>query len=99
MTTFLRTPVEVAEGAVQQPFGNAGVATNDTLQIAFLGSTPDEATAQQIVALRSEVDECHITRREVHRNYRHTISTATFSALKLGKILGMPATLCKATSV
>ncbi|HEU4323279.1 MAG TPA: DUF1697 domain-containing protein [Roseiflexaceae bacterium] len=97
--TFLRTPAEVAAVAAHRPFGEGREAAGDTLYIAFLGSTPDEAAVQRLLALRNEVDDFHIHGREVYWGCRRTVSTSTFSPAKLEKILGMAATLRNATTV
>ncbi len=99
VATFLRTPADVVAVAAHRPFDEVGEAAGDTLYIAFLGGVPGEESAQRLLDLRNEVDDFHIHGREVYWGCRRTISTSTFSAARLEKLLGMPATLRNATTV
>lgn len=96
VATFIRTTSEVAEIASCQPFNDA---EGHALYIAFLATPPGDEAAQKLLAFADEVDEFHITGREVYWLCRKKMSESAFSGALLEKTLGMQATLRNSTTV
>jgi uncharacterized protein (DUF1697 family) len=100
VATFLRSPTELAAIATYQPFPEFDSTENGSaLFIAFLPSTPSDAAAQKLLALRTTIDDFCIHKRELYWLCRAKASESTFSGARLEKTLGMPATVRNSTTV
>jgi uncharacterized protein (DUF1697 family) len=96
VATFIRTASEVAEIAHFQPFKDA---EDHTLYIAFLAAPAGNETKQKLLSFTNEVDEFHVTGREVYWLCRKKMSESAFSGALLEKTLRMQATLRNSTTV
>lgn len=100
VTTFLRTPSEVAAIAHYQPFPTADLAGDGhMLYIAFLTTAPSQAAHDRLMTFRNDVDDFHVQKREVYWLARQRMQASTFSGALLEKTLGLPATLRNVTTV
>ncbi len=96
VATFIRTTSEVAEIADYQPFTDS---EGHTLYIAFLAAPPGGEAKQKLLSFANEVDEFHVSGREVYWLCRKTMSESAFSGALLEKTVGMQATLRNSTTV
>jgi uncharacterized protein (DUF1697 family) len=97
VSTFLRTPDEVARAAVFQPFPEA--PENSTLFVGFMAASPIAEVCERVAGCRTPVDEFHVHEREVYWLCHKRFSDSPFSGAKLEKALGMPTTLRNLTTV
>jgi uncharacterized protein (DUF1697 family) len=97
VTTFLRTPAEIARAAAYQPFPEA--PDDSTLYVGFLASSPSAEVQAKVAGCRTPVDEFHVREREVYWLCHKRFSDSPFSGAKLEKALGMPTTLRNLTTV
>ncbi|HXU34457.1 MAG TPA: DUF1697 domain-containing protein [Thermoanaerobaculia bacterium] len=97
VTTFLRTPAEVAHAAAFQPFPEA--PEDSTLYVGFLAAAPSVEVQAKVAGCRTPVDEFHVHEREVYWLCHTRFSESPFSGAKLEKALGMPTTLRNLTTV
>jgi len=100
VATFLRSSAELAEIAYYQPFPAAELDTPiHALYIAFVRAAPTSAAQQKLLALRNEINDFQIHKREIYWLCRTRSSESGFSGALLEKTIGMPATLRNATTV
>lgn len=98
--TFLRSPAEVAAVVDHQPsFDSGPFAEGNSLVIFFLKEEPEEEARRKLMALRTEIDDFHIHRREVYWLCRTRISDSKISGGLLEKTLKLPATMRNVTTV
>jgi uncharacterized protein (DUF1697 family) len=97
VTTFLRSPAEVARAAAYQPFPEA--PDDSTLFVGFLAAAPSAEVQVKVAGCRTPVDEFHVHEREVYWLCHKRFSDSPFSGAKLEKALGMPTTLRNLTTV
>lgn len=88
VTTFLRTPGEVADVAKYKPFKVKGEALN----VAFIAEPPDEATVKKLMTYKNEIDDFHVHGREVYWLCQIKQSESKFSNAAFEKIIGRRAT-------
>ena len=100
VTTFLRTPEELAGVANYQPFPLEEKGSDaPALYVAFLTTTPSPAAQKALLAFRNEIDDFYIQGREVYCLARRNLGASTFSGAALEKTLGLPATMRNITTV
>jgi uncharacterized protein (DUF1697 family) len=100
VSTFLRTPAELAKIVQHQPFAPADVnAPGSSLYIGFLAEPPEPAAQEKIVACRTAVDEFHVHKRELYWLCRAKLSQSLVSGAVLAKALGMPTTMRNVTTI
>jgi len=97
VSTFLRTPAEVARAAAYQPFPKA--PDDSTLFVGFLAASPSAEVCEKVVGCCTAIDEFHVSEREVYWLCHKRFSDSPFSGAKLEKALGMPTTLRNLTTV
>ncbi len=97
VTTFLRTPAEVAHAAAYQPFPDA--PEDSTLYVGFLAASPSAEVQAKVVGCCTAIDEFHVHEREVYWLCHGRFSDSPFSGAKLEIALGMPTTLRNLTTV
>lgn len=88
VSTFLRTPQEVAAVAKYKAFKVKGEALN----IAFIAEPLDKESIQKLLALKNEIDDFHVHGREVYWLCQVRQSDSKFSNLLLEKTIGRRAT-------
>lgn len=93
VTTFLRTPAELAALASYQPFSRPELESAAALNVAFLKSPLDETTVGKVQALTTPIDRFHIHEREIYWLCQKKQSESTISNLVLEKTTGKPSTL------
>lgn len=99
VTTFIRTPAELA-GVSQHPaFPKVDLATGKhLLYVAFLKGHPDSDAVQRLMKFRNEIDDFHLHDRELYWLRRMGGDSAVAGPL-LEKTLRMPATTRNITTV
>jgi len=100
VATFIRSTTELATIAHYQPFIEAELkAEGNTLYIDFLPDPPDEEAKQKLRLLTTEVDDFHLSGRELYWLCRKKFSESEVSGALLEKTLGMQGTLRNSTTV
>jgi len=97
VTTFLRTPDELAAVVAHQPFPAADPAAEHALTVTFLKAAPGEEARQKLMSLRSEIDDFHVHQREAYWLCATRTSDSKFIGFE--KVLRMPATSRNVTTV
>jgi uncharacterized protein (DUF1697 family) len=97
VSTFLRTPQEIARVAAYQPF--PGAPQESTLYVGFLAAYPSAEVQAKVAGCRTPTDEFHVHEREVYWLCHKRFSESPFSGAKLEKALGMPTTLRNLSTV
>ena len=100
VATFLRTPNELAATAFHEAFPGSGVGSAGyPLYIAFTRApVPAEAEAT-LLGFHTDTDDFHIQGREIYWACRTSLGQSSFTAARLEKIIGMPATMRNVTTV
>ncbi len=91
--TFVRTDAEVAAIASQEPFSPDAVTGAATFCVAFLKRPPTPEQLRQLMALRSEVHDFHVSNREVFWLSKLKQSDPAFAKVQLERVLGGTATI------
>lgn len=100
VSTFLRTPAELAKIVQHQPFAPDELnAPGSTLYIGFLSAPPERAAQEKIVACRTAVDDFHVHKRELYWLCRKRLGESLVSGAALAKALGMPTTMRNVTTI
>jgi len=89
---FLRTVPEVAAIARYQPFDAQKLKTAAALNVAFLADPVEAECAKAVLALKTEIDEFHVSGREVYWLCRMKQSDSKFSNTRFEKIIRARAT-------
>lgn len=99
VATFIRSIVELAAIARYKPFGEAELkAEGGTLYIGFLAGSPDEEAKQKLRSLITEVDDFHVSGRELYWLRRAKLGDSRISGALLARTLGVQ-TLRNSTTV
>ncbi len=93
VTTFVRTPAEVAKVAAYQPFPPSAMEMAAAFNVAFLSQTLEGTAVQKLMALKTDIDDFHVHGREVYWLCRKKQSDSTFSNAVLEKTLRLRSTL------
>jgi uncharacterized protein (DUF1697 family) len=93
VASFIRTPQEVAAVVRHPAFPQPALDSAGAFNVAFLSTAPTPASIQQLLALRTEIDDFSVHGREVYWLCRVKQSESTLSNAALEKALGMPATM------
>ncbi|OGO38390.1 MAG: hypothetical protein A2Z03_11850 [Chloroflexi bacterium RBG_16_56_8] len=93
VATFIRTSTELAAIADYRPFKPSELGSAAALNVAFLAGPLDAASKQNLMALRTAIDDFHVHGREIYWLCRKRQSESTFSNNVLEKTLGQPSTL------
>jgi uncharacterized protein (DUF1697 family) len=100
VATFIRTTAELAAIARYNTFVDEELKVEgNTLYIAFLADSPSEEAKEKLLSYITEIDDFHISGREVYWLRRKKMSESKFSGALLEKILRMQATLRNSTTV
>lgn len=100
VATFLRTVPEVKSIAEREPFGAAGHQPDvHAVYIGFMASEPEYKAQTKLLTQNSDLDEFHVSDREVYWLTRGKVSDAKFSGATLEKLLGRAITLRNSTTV
>jgi len=100
VTTFIRTPSDLADIATYEPFPDSQAETEGTtLYVSFLPTPPDSEAQLKLEAYCTEVDAFHVRGRELYWLRRMKMSDPAYPVPPFGKALGMPSTMRNATTV
>jgi uncharacterized protein (DUF1697 family) len=77
----------------------ATFSTSVSLYIGFVGASPEEEVTKKLMTYRSDIDELHVSGREVYWLCRSRMSESAFSGALTEKTLRMPATFRNVTTV
>lgn len=100
VATFIRTTAELAAVADYKPFIEADLKTEGhVLYIGFLANSPGEEAKQKLRSLTTEVDDFHVSGRELYWLCRKKLSESEVSGALLAKTLGMQMTLRNSNTV
>jgi len=93
--SFVRAPEELLAITEYKPFSEEDLnAAGNTLYVGFLTSRPAQAAEVKLLSLATEVNDFHISEREVYWLCRAaTFTDAAFSGALLEKAIGMQTTL------
>jgi uncharacterized protein (DUF1697 family) len=101
VATFVRAVPELEAVARYQPFGDSELKAEDAavLYIGFLADPPGEPAKQKLLSFATEIDDFHVSGREVYWLCRKKFSDSGFSSALLEKTLGMKITLRNSNTV
>jgi uncharacterized protein (DUF1697 family) len=97
VSTFLRTPGELAALVRHEPF--PGRDESAALWVGFLKAELSRESRDRLLAFRTAVDEFESRGREAFWMHRTRMSESTVTGAKLEKALAMPATFRNVTTV
>lgn len=92
VSTFLRTPAQVAAIARCQPFPEQAHAHAGAFVVGFVGAPLDTAARKKVLALATDVDSFHVKGSEVYWLCALRQSDSKFSNAAFERALGIPAT-------
>lgn len=93
VATFIRTDAELEGIASYKPFKQSIINGATALNIAFLSDKLDEKSKQNLMKLRTDIDDFHVNGREIYWMCLKKQSESTFSNAVLEKALGIQSTL------
>ena len=100
VATFIRSTAELDTIASYKPFQAAELtAEGCVIYVGFLADTPSDEAKQKLKSLSTEVDDFHVSGREVYWLCRTSFSESQFLGARLEKTFGMKATLRNSTTV
>ena len=100
VATFIRSTAELDTIASYKPFQAAELtAEGCVIYVGFLADAPSNEAKQKLMSLSTEVDNFHVSGREVYWLCRTSFSESQFSGARLEKTLGLKATLRNSTTV
>jgi uncharacterized protein (DUF1697 family) len=99
VTTFIRTPRELADIANYQPFRQSDLDAAAALNIGFLTEELDDRLKQKLMTLKTAIDTFHYHNREIYWLCQKKQSESTFSNAVLEKTLGLRSTWRGASTI
>lgn len=99
VTTFVRTPAELATVAARVPFPPAAVAKAKGLYVGFLHTPPTTEAVDKLLALRSNIDDFQVHGREFYWLANEGMGKSKISNVTLERILGLRTTMRSVTTV
>lgn len=100
VSTFLRSPSELAEIVRYKPFPESEIAKSHALYIGFLQTPPSAEAKKKLLSVDSKIDRFHFHGRELYWLLSaRSIKETKFSGPLLEKTLGQPTTLRNVTTV
>ena len=100
VATFIRSTVELETIARYKPFRATDLSGEGSrIYIGFLADTPSDAAKRKLMSMSTEVDDFHVSGREVYWLCRTKFSDSNFSGARLEKTFGMRVTLRNSTTV
>lgn len=89
VSTFLRSPAEIAAVAKYKAFKNTGEALN----VAFIAEGLDQESTLKLLTYKNEIDDFHVHEREIYWQCQVRQSDSKFSNAVLEKAIRRRATL------
>lgn len=99
VVTFVRSISELVEIEQHRPFPEAEFDQGAILYIAFLRAEPSRKSQQELMSIKSEIDDFHIRQREVYWLCRKQKGKSPVFGAVIERILGTAATLRNATTI
>jgi uncharacterized protein (DUF1697 family) len=99
VSTFVRTPQEIAAVIGHEPFPRATIDQAHALWIGFLKEPPSADAARKLAALRCATDDFNVHGREVYWLRRVTSTDSKIAGSHLERALGGPLTARNITTV
>lgn len=99
VTTFLRTPAELAAIAKYKAFDAKTIASSHALYIAFMASQPTADARRALLAMATDNDLLNVHGRELYWLRRKHDTKSPFSGATIEKSSGKPATARNITTV
>ena len=99
VTTFIRTPAELATVAAHAPFPPASIAKSKALYVGFLHAPPSADAVDKLLTLRSSIDDFHVHGREFYWLASDGMAKSKISNTVLERSLGLRTTLRSVTTV
>lgn len=100
VSTFVRTPVEVAAVAAHKPFRGLGdLAPTALLQVGFLKSPLTPQARAAVMAFRDDVHDFHVRGREMYWHARERPAVLRLAGAKMERAIGGPTTFRNITTV
>ena len=93
VATFIRTQEQLAELAAYKAFPQIRLDAAEALNIAFLSKSLNEQEIQKLLALKTEIDDFHVTQQEIYWLCNKKQSESKFSNAVLEKTLAQKTTL------
>ncbi len=93
VATFIRTDAELAEISKYKPFPQPQLNSATALNIGFLADPLDDATKQKLMALRTDIDDFQVHKREIYWLCKKKQSDSKVSNAVIEKALGIKTTL------
>jgi len=97
VTTFLRTPAEVA-AAASVPFAAPDPAVH-SMSVGFMKASPTSDAVSRVLALATDLDDFHVAGRELYWRCRVRTSDSKVSGARLERALAGPSTFRNITTV
>jgi len=98
--TFVRSLPELTAIVNHKPFPAEELnAEGHALYIGFMAASPDNAAKQKLMTFATKMDDFHFKERELYWLRRARFGESELSGARLEKVLGLPATLRKVTTV
>ena len=99
VSTFLRTPSELAATVEHEAFPASVVRNAHALWIGFLKQPPASERLERLMALACKTDDFRVHGREIHWLRRATSGEALVTGAAVEKALGAPMTARNVTTV
>lgn len=99
VTTFLRTPAELAVVAEHEAFPASAVAKAKALYVGFLHVPPSAEGAKKLLTLRSDTNDFHVHGREFYWLAGEGMGASKISNTVLERLLGARTTMRSITTV
>jgi uncharacterized protein (DUF1697 family) len=99
VATFVRTLGELAAVAGREPFPRARLDEATAFVVGFLSAPLDPAARDRLMALRTDIDDFHVDRREIYWLCRHKQSESSFSNAVFEKAIGVRTTFRNTTTI
>lgn len=100
VSTFVRTPVELAAIAASKPFRGLGeIPPSSLLQVGFVKSPLTPQARAALMAFRDDVHDFHVRGREIYWHARERPAVLRITGAKMERALGGPATFRNITTV
>ena len=90
--TYIRSIDEVADIAHLRPFSQSALTHGAVVHVGFLPGAPGAAERRQLMSLVTDIDDFHVSQREVHWLCRMELAGSRSGGPPIDKVLGMRAT-------
>ena len=99
VTTFLRTPAELAAVASHEPFSAVAAKAAKAVYVGFLHGPPAADSVKKLMALRSSIDDFHVRGREFYWLANDGMGKSKITGAVLERLLGARTTMRSVTTV